>query len=80
MPTFTTIRFTLPKEAATAFTVYDAAGRRVASLGRGTWEAGESRIVWSGRDTEGRRVAPGVYFVRGTTSDGDHATARVTMR
>lgn len=76
----TTIRFTLPKEAATSFTVYDTAGRRVASLGRGTWEAGESRIVWSGRDSAGRRVAPGVYFVRGTTSDGERATARVTMR
>jgi hypothetical protein len=75
-----TVRFTLPREAATGFSVYDTAGRRVASLGRGTWEAGESRITWNGRDAEGHRVAPGVYFVRGTTSDGDHATARVTMR
>jgi hypothetical protein len=79
-PGAATIRFQLPREAATAFTVYDTAGRRVASLGRGTWEAGESSIVWNGRDADGRRVAPGVYFVRGTTSDGDHATARVTMR
>jgi len=76
----TTITFSLPKEAATSFAVYDAAGRRVASLGRGTWEAGESRVVWNGRDVHGRRVAAGIYFVRGTTSDGEKATTRVTIR
>ncbi|MBZ0266655.1 T9SS type A sorting domain-containing protein [bacterium] len=76
----TTIRFTLPTPSAALFTVYDAAGRRVAVAGRGAYEAGEASIVWSGRDLDGEPVAPGVYFVRGATSDGNTATARVLVR
>jgi hypothetical protein len=76
----TVVRFSLPRDAVTMFHVYDTGGRRVAALGRGAWEAGRSEIVWNGRDVQGDRVAPGVYFVRGQTADGETATARVVMR
>jgi hypothetical protein len=73
-------RFELPEPTAAVFSVIDAAGRRVASLGRGTWEAGPGELGWDGRDAAGRRVAPGVYFVRGRTADDRTATARVVIR
>lgn len=76
----TTIRFTLPQPTSALFTVFDAAGRRVGVAGRGTYEAGEAAVVWSGRDLNGDPVAPGVYFVHGRTSDGASATARVLVR
>jgi hypothetical protein len=76
----TTVRFGLPKPATVAFTVFDAAGRRVALVGRGTYGAGTGELVWNGRDDAGQNVAPGVYFLRATTSQGETATSRVLIR
>ena len=76
----TTVRFALPEAATVVFTVYDAAGRRVAVLGRGNYAAGTGEIHWSGRDDGDRDVAPGVYFLRATTSRGETATARMLIR
>jgi len=49
------IRFS---SAASAVSVYNAAGRLVRRLGRG------SLLTWDGRDYNGKAVAPGVYYVR----------------
>ena len=76
----TTARFALAQPATVLFRVYDAAGRRVAALGRSNHGAGPGEIVWSGRNDEGRDVAPGVYFIRGTTSRGEEASTRVLIR
>lgn len=76
----TTVRFALPQPATVLFTVFDAAGRRVAVVGRGSYGAGIGEIVWNGRDDADRDVAPGVYFLRGTTSRGETATTRVSIR
>jgi hypothetical protein len=76
----TTVRFALPQPSTVVLTVYDAAGRRVAVVGRGSYGAGTGEIVWNGRDDAGRDVAPGVYFLRGSTSRGETATARVLIR
>ena len=40
------------------------AGRRVRQLADRTFPAGPSEVQWDGRDAEGRRLSPGVYFVR----------------
>jgi FlgD Ig-like domain len=76
----TTVRFTLPHSGTALFTVYDAAGRRVAVVGRGNYAAGVATVDWDGRDLSGQAVGPGVYFIRGRTSNGDAATARVLIR
>jgi FlgD Ig-like domain len=56
------IRFTLPPGAAGArLTIHDVLGRRVRAFAPGP---GAGAVRWSGRDEEGRSVAPGVYFVR----------------
>ena len=44
--------------------VYDCAGRKVRTLRQGAADAGLYSEVWDGRDTAGRVVAAGVYFVR----------------
>jgi len=76
----TTVRFRLPQPATALFTVYDAAGRRVAVVGRGNYGEGAGSVVWDGRDLSGQPVAPGAYFVRGRTTNGESATARVLIR
>lgn len=75
-----TVRFRLPRAASALFTVYDASGRQVAVIGRGSFRAGVVDRTWNGRDLTGRPVAPGTYFVRGRTSDGAVATTRVVIR
>ncbi len=59
--------FTLEPEDGSApadLAVFDVAGRRVRQLYRGQLEPGTHAFDWDGMDAGGRRVAPGVYFVR----------------
>jgi hypothetical protein len=72
--------FALPAEASVTLTVYDAAGRKVAVAGSGTYPAGRHEVTWNGRDAGGNVVAPGLYFVRGETTRGEMATAKVIIR
>ncbi len=58
----TTIRFELPRESAVSVAVYDVSGRLVKVLADGEYPTGEHEVTWSGRDTDGNRVASGVYF------------------
>ena len=44
--------------------VFDIAGRHVATLYSGHHESGTHRVAWDGRDDRGRDVASGIYFVR----------------
>lgn len=73
------VRFDVARELTTVFNVYDAAGRHVATLGRSSWKAGIGEVHWNGRNVSGRPVTPGAYFIRGRTSDGEAATARVMI-
>jgi hypothetical protein len=75
----TTVRFDLPVASTVLVSVYDAGGRRIATLGRGNWAAGSGEVVWNGRDDAGRQVAPGVYFVRARSTDGQSASSRVMI-
>ena len=55
--------------------IYDAQGRLVRHLARGTrFPAGAPRFVWNGRREDDRECASGIYFVRGTI--GGVASAR----
>lgn len=72
---YTTIRFTLPVAERVQLTVYNALGRRVATLVAGHREAGMHEVLWDGRDEHGRAVASGVYLYKLRTE-----TAAVTNR
>jgi hypothetical protein len=59
----TEIRFDLPEPAShLSLSIYDVAGRRVATLAEGPHAAGFHRVIWSGEDDAGRPVASGVYL------------------
>jgi predicted extracellular nuclease len=49
-------------ESPATITIHDARGRRVRRLSPPDTDA--NNICWDGKDDTGRRVAPGVYFVR----------------
>jgi len=55
--------FELPLRARVQASVHDLAGRTVATLANGFYEAGRHELEWNIGDSE-RRLASGVYFVR----------------
>jgi flagellar hook assembly protein FlgD len=58
--------------------IYDVSGRHVRNLKRGFAGEGEHVASWGGRDSHGRLVASGVYFVR-VAAGGAAATAKVVL-
>jgi chitodextrinase len=59
-----TIAFVLPERATVSLDIFDVQGKRVCSLARGAFEAGEHTVMWNGRDDAGGTVANGTYFCR----------------
>jgi len=64
----THLNYTLAEGGTVGLSILGVDGRRVRSLVSGTQDAGEHRLVWDGRDDEGRPVAAGVYYARLRTS------------
>jgi hypothetical protein len=60
-------------------TVYDALGRRVATLFDGAVAAERRTLVWNGRDDGGRRSPAGAYYLR-VSLDGDASLTRRMVR
>jgi hypothetical protein len=56
------IEFSLPERRNVQLNVFDAAGRRVASLRSGPQPSGRHAVAWDGRDDRGRNAPAGVYF------------------
>lgn len=57
----TRIDFVLPGAGSVEVDVYDVAGRRIATLFRGTMDAGPHTVSWNGRTSAGVAAATGVY-------------------
>ena len=60
----TTLPFFLPRAGRARLRVFDPAGRHVAVLADGVFEAGWHRAAWRGRDDAGREMPTGVYLAR----------------
>lgn len=58
------LRFELASAGDTRLEVYDAAGRRVATLLHSTLEAGRYSVRWDGRGESGATLGAGLYFAR----------------
>ena len=59
----TAVVYSLDRPARVEVAVFDIAGRRVATLFRGTQGSGDQRVMWNGK-TNGFDAPVGVYFVR----------------
>ena len=60
--------FSLPAPADVSLSVFDPAGRRVATVAQGRQGEGTHSLRWSPLDGEGQRLAAGLYFVRFATT------------
>jgi 1,4-alpha-glucan branching enzyme len=75
-----TIRFEIPERGHVRITVYDVAGRRVATLADRAFEAGASTVLWDGTTDGGTPVASGVYHVMMETGGAAHSAKAVLLR
>jgi FlgD Ig-like domain len=73
-----TIRFGLPRDATVGLEIYDVAGRLVRELGGRGLESGVNTLNWDLRDSDGRSVKGGLYFVR-LNADGATLTDRLVV-
>ena len=60
----TAIRYEVAREGRIRISVYDVMGRRVASLLDEVRGVGSDRVMWQGRDDNGRSLPSGAYYVR----------------
>ena len=71
-------RLGLPRSATVDLAVFDARGRRIQQLRRGTLPAGEQTVAWNGRDETGRLAPSGVYYFR-LQVEGRVLTSRLAL-
>lgn len=77
----TSVRFTLPEALPVTAEVWSVTGARVQTLARGaTFTAGEHALRWDGRNTDGERVASGVYLIRVSTPLGKRVARMVLVQ
>ncbi len=76
----TTLSYALAKGGAVELAVYGVDGRKVATLASGVQEAGSYRLVWDGRDGDGRMAHPGMYYARLTAPEGRFTRALVLVK
>lgn len=74
----TQLRYLGPSLAHAELAIFDAGGRRVRTLARGSME-GLRLQEWDGRDTFGRRVPAGAYFARLTAGASAYSTRIVVL-
>jgi hypothetical protein len=75
----TRMELALPAAATVDLSVYDATGRRVATLLHSDLPAGRRSVQWDGREAGGRPAAAGVYFARLVTPQGSAVRRIVRM-
>ncbi|MFC1573286.1 FlgD immunoglobulin-like domain containing protein, partial [Candidatus Eisenbacteria bacterium] len=75
----TVLRYHLARPGRIRIDVLDLSGRLVCELFSGNGPVGGSAVTWDGRDHAGRRVAPGVYFGRVTSSSGEVSRSVIVL-
>ena len=68
------VSFSLPKESRAQLELVDVTGRRILDLDVGSLGAGRHRVNLA----EGRRVAPGLYWIR-LTQGNNRRESRLTV-
>jgi flagellar hook assembly protein FlgD len=60
----TTIAYYIPVKSKVDMAIYNVKGQRVKDLINNEIPKGSHRIVWDGKDNNGRAVSSGLYLVR----------------
>lgn len=76
----TSIAFELDRADEVELAVYDATGRRIATLAQGSYGPGPHSVTWDGRSRDGKQVASGVYWYALKTSTGMQSKKMVLLK
>jgi hypothetical protein len=60
----TTIRYDLPETQHAKITVFSLLGQEIAELVNMTQSPGSYRVVWNGKDQQGKDMPSGMYLIR----------------
>ncbi len=74
----TVINFSAPKASHVSLAIYNVNGQLVRTVHEGQVESGTHQFAWDGTDSNGQRVARGVYFCR-MNADEFSATEKVVL-
>jgi hypothetical protein len=74
----TMLSFALPEAEAVSLALYDMEGRRVRTVSSGRMDAGVHQLPFDLRDTAGREIPNGLYFVR-LEAGGRTLTSRLAI-
>ena len=78
---FVTVSVGFENRAPVTITVHDVQGRLVRTLARDeVTDATAFAVEWDFRNDSGRRVEPGIYFVRGAAAEASSSQRLVVMR
>jgi uncharacterized membrane protein len=75
----TSLELSLPVATSVDVSVYDASGRRVATLLNADLPAGRRLVQWDGRESSGQPAAAGVFFAHLVTPQGKAVRRIVRM-
>jgi hypothetical protein len=64
----TTISYQLARSGEINLKIYNITGQEVQTLESGYKQAGNYKLSWDGKDSQGNRIASGVYFYQLTVS------------
>jgi hypothetical protein len=58
----TTIVFSIGEETQVNIDIYNLKGQKVRHLTNDSFSRGENKLLWDGKDDQGRKVSSGIYF------------------
>jgi hypothetical protein len=76
----TNITYFLPADAQVRLTIFNLRGEKVSELVDGFQARGWKRTLWDGNDSQGRKVASGIYFCRLQTSQESEIIRMVLLK
>lgn len=74
------IAFNLARSEMVSVDIYNIRGQKVRSLHHGTLPGGNHKLLWNGKDTNGRGVSSGIYFARIKTRNSSRAIKMMLMK
>ncbi len=69
----TVISYELNKQSNVSIKIYDILGREIKTFWACAQAIGTNEIIWDGKDNDGKKVTPGIYFYQLKTRNETHA-------
>jgi len=76
----TTIKFNTARAGNVTIDIFNIRGQKIKTIANDNFGVGLHRVVWDGADSDGRKVASGVYFYRMTTGEFTQTRRMLLMK